>query len=90
MKDTRLKATVTNLISLVEQHATIQTLIDRCNSLWEFTGTAEQVKFMMECFYAHEQRYDIVIINSSNTYGLVDPAKVKGFIESGQVRRWDQ
>lgn len=92
MKETGLKATVNNLVKLVEQTATTQTILDICYGLadLDITGTMEQLKFIMKCFYANEQPFDIVIINSTGTYGLVDPAMLSGYIDKGLVRRWDE
>lgn len=53
MRDTHLPPTVTNLITLVERHATTKSLVNTSNGLvdLEIHGTMEQVKYTMECFY---------------------------------------
>lgn len=83
MEQTGLNTTNNNILKLVEQTAIAKTLLDICYGLadLDITKTMEQLKFTMECFYANKQPLDIVIINSTGTYGLVDPAMVSGYID---------
>ena len=92
MQNTELKATLINLVSLIEKHATNKTLVDIKNGIVDrdIQGSMELVKFAMDCFYANKQPFDIVIINNSNTYGLVQTNQVQEYLELGLVRRWDK
>lgn len=71
MKDTGLKATKKNLLELVKNIATPETLkliameIDECKTL------TEQVEWFMNCFFCFAQPYIIVKINTTGTWGLI-------------------
>jgi len=70
MKDTGLQCTPGNLIRLVKKIATHETL-NKIAGAWDTCPTAEKMDLVMNAYFTYEQEYLIVVINKTNTWGLI-------------------
>jgi len=70
MKDTGFPTTDQNLIRVVREYATPATLELIANE-WDTCPTAEKMDLVMNAYFTYEQEYLIVVINKTNTWGLI-------------------
>jgi len=97
MKNTGFPTTDQNLIRVVREYASPATLA-LIASQWDDCPTAKRVDLVMESYATLEQKYIIVKIASSDTWGLIDNieddqgdvAEYLNLFNAGIVRHWHE
>jgi len=95
LKETKLPATPSNLIRLVREYATPETLSMVANE-WDDCPEVQRLELVAEAWATYEQGFMIVVINKSNTYGLInntlddtgDNAEYLSLWDNGSIKHW--
>lgn len=96
MKETGLRANPSNLLRLIRQYATPDTL-EMIKGQWDDCKTSsERLELVTEAWATYEQEVMIIVISESNTYGLIsntlddagDNAEYLSLWNAGTIKHW--
>lgn len=98
MINTKLPTTPANLLKLVKNHATSETLEMIQTELENCKTDVERAEWAMECYFSFDQDQIIVKIAASETWGLIantedeqgDCAEYLDLINDNVIKEWHE